>query len=84
MDANTSLHKLQKITCNDDSCQKEFSIITSPIYTVVTRPTMESDLKIMGVDTIEEGTIDDYIVVKCPCGKNTQRVYLKINKDERA
>ncbi|MBV7270099.1 hypothetical protein [Winogradskyella luteola] len=82
MDAKTSLHEIQKITCNDDSCQKEFSVITSPIYTVVTRPTVESNLGIRGADTIEEGPIDDYIVVKCPCGKNTQRVYLKINKDE--
>ena len=81
MDANNSVYEIQKITCEKETCKKEFSVITSPIYTVVTRPISEIELEVKRTDIIDEGLIDDYIVVKCPCG-NTQRVYLKINKDE--
>ncbi|WP_299112153.1 hypothetical protein [uncultured Winogradskyella sp.] len=79
MGANTIAYKLQKITCEDDSCQKEFSVIISPIYTAVTRPVSEIKIKAFarGEEVESEDIINDYIVVNCPCGKNTQRVYLK-------
>ena len=79
MASNTKYH-VEKVTCIKENCQKTFPIILTPIYSAVTSPTPELQIKEMNdtISTDTAGEIDDYIVVKCPCSVgHQQRIYLK-------
>lgn len=69
---------IESTECEKDDCDNNIKVIVSPIYTVVTSPTADIDLKGFSRNgvIVDNGQIDDYLVVKCICG-HKQRVYLK-------
>lgn len=77
---NTKTYQIAETTCYKSDCNLKFSVVTSSIDTIVTRPVEEFDFKTSRENSIiKTGTISDYIVVKCPDG-HKQRVFLKSDK----
>ncbi len=57
-------YKVERVICVRDDCQKTFNVIISSIHTIV------------DASTAIEGIIDDYVMVRCPCG-HCQKIYVK-------
>lgn len=69
---------IETTQCKKKECNEALKVIVSPIYSVVTTPVADIDLNAFskGGIIVDNGQIDDYLVVKCDCG-HKQRVYLK-------
>ena len=73
----SKVYEVIQVACEKKDCNESFDVVITPILTSVAAPAQDVSIDLLMRSEEKKELINDYIVVKCPCGDVMQRVYLK-------